>query len=213
MGKREIGKLSIFDLVVSIIIAEVSAVSLQDLRLPLWHGAFIIAILVILQIGVSYLSLYSKKVHDFIEGKPAVLIEHGLINDSEMKRTRYTMSDLLVQLREKDIAAVADVEFAVLETTGKLSVFAKAQKQPVTSADLGVAVAPTILPASVIVDGQIDHDKLAAIGKSTKWLQDVLIAQGYANAKEVFYAAWDGKSLYVDRKDRDSKIKKDSPLL
>ena len=213
MGKREIGKLSIFDLVVSIMIAEISAVSLQDLRLPLWHGAVVIALLVLLQIGVSFLSLHSRKIHDIMEGKPAILIENGQINDSEMKRTRYTMSDLLVQLREKDISAVADVEFAVLETSGKLSVFAKAGKKPVTPDDLGVAVAPAIMPASVIVDGQIDHDKLSALGKSTKWLHDQLTALGFESEKEVFYAAWDGQNLHADRVDKDSRIKKNSPLM
>lgn len=213
MGKREIGKLSIFDLVVSIMIAEISAVALQDLRLPLWHGAVVIALLVILQVGVSYLSLHSKKIHDIMEGKPAVLIENGQINDSEMKRTRYAVPDLLMQLREKDISAVADVEFAVLETSGKLSVFAKARKRPVTPDDLGIPVMPETMTTSVIVDGQVDDDKLSSIGKSKRWLKEQLVAQGYESVKDVFYAGWDGQNLHVDRMDKDSQIKKDSPLL
>ncbi len=213
MGKREIGKLSIFDLVVSIMIAEISAVALQDLRLPVWHGAVVIALLVLLQIGVSYLSLHSKKIHDIMEGKPAVLIENGQINDSEMKRTRYAVADLLLQLREKDISAVADVEFAVLETSGKLSVFAKANKRPVTPDDLGITVMPATMTTSVIVDGQIDDDKLSAIGKSRHWLREQLVAQGYESEKDVFYAGWNGQTLHIDRVDKDSQIKKDSPLL
>jgi len=213
MGKREIGKLSVFDLVVSIIIAEVSAVSLQDLRISVWHGVFVIALLVALQITVSFLSMHSRRIHDLIEGKPTVLIAGGEINDSEMKRTRYNMNDLLMQLREKNIATVADVEFAILETSGKLSVFPKAGQRPVTPDDLVMTAAPTVMTTSLIVDGCIDDDKLAGIGKSRVWLQEQLVAQGYTGAKEVFYAGWDGSSLHVDRMDDDSLAKKCNPLM
>lgn len=213
MGKREIGKLSVFDLVVSIIIAEVSAVSLQDLRIPVWHSAFVTVLLVILQIGVSFLSMHSRKIHDLIEGKPTVLIASGEINDSEMKRTRYNMNDLLMQLREKNIATVADVEFAILETSGKLSVFPKAGQRALTPDDLVLTAKPTVMTTSLIVDGEVDDDKLAAVGKSRVWLQEQLVAQGYCSAEDVFFAGWDGQTLHLDRLDQDSKIKKDNPVL
>ncbi len=213
MGKREIGKLSVFDLVVSIMIAEISAVSLQDLRLPMWHGALVIALLVLLQLGVAFLSLHSRKIHDLIEGRPTVLIANGQLNDSEMKRTRYNMSDLLLQLREKNISSVADVEFAILETSGKLSVFPKAGQRPLTADDIGVVTKPTVLATSLIVDGTIDYDKLSAVNKSPQWLHDQLIAQGYDDVKDVFYAGWDGQSLHVDRIDYKSKVKKEDPTL
>lgn len=213
MGKREIGKLSIFDLVVSIIIAEVSAMSLQDMRQSIWHGAFIIGLLVLLQIGVSFASLHSRRMHDLFEGKPTVLIAKGQINDSEMKRTRYNMNDLLLQLREKDVASVADVEFAILETSGKLSVFPKAGKRPATAEDLGVAVAPTVMTTSIIVDGEVDYDKLAQLGKSPEWLKQQLTALGFETLQEVFYAGWDGSKLIADRMDQDSGRSKDNPPL
>ena len=213
MGKREIGKLSIFDLVVSIIIAEVSAISLQDLRMPIWHGAVITALLVLLQVGVSFASLRSRRVHDMIEGKPTVLIAHGLINDGEMKRTRYNMNDLLLQLREKNISNVADVEFAVLETSGKLSVFPKAGQRPLTADDMGVPVKPTAMTTSIIVDGRIDYDKLAATGKSPDWLRKQLAALGFESEREVFYANWDGQAVHADRMDKDSGVKQKNPPL
>ena len=213
MGKREIGKLSIFDLVVSIMIAEISAVSLQDTKLPIWHGAFIIILLVLLQIGVAFISLKSKRMHDLIEGKPTVLIAKGKINDSEMKRTRYNMNDLLMQLREKNISSVADVEFAILETSGKLSVFPKSEKQPVTPQDLTLTTRPLEMTTSIIVDGQVDYDKLSAINKSPKWLQEQLTMLGYHSPKEVFYAGWDGQMLQVDRIDNKSQTKSQNPTL
>ncbi|WP_235587156.1 DUF421 domain-containing protein [Ferroacidibacillus organovorans] len=201
MGKREIGKLSIFDLVVSIIIAEVSAMALQDLRLPIWHGALIIMYLVAFQIGMSFLSMRNRKIHDLIEGRPTVLVANGEINDKEMRRTRYNMNDLLMQLREKNIANVADVEFAILETSGKLSVFEKAEKMPASAQDMGVRVAKTKMPVSLIVDGHLDHDKLEQIGKTRKWLLKELHELGVKKVEHVFYASWDGVKLHVDRMD------------
>lgn len=213
MGKREIGKLSVFDLVVSIIIAEVSAMSLQDLRIPIWHGIFVIGLLVLLQVIVSYMSMHSSSIHNLIEGKPTVLIAGGEINDSEMKRTRYNMNDLLMQLREKNITAVSDVEFAILETSGKLSVFPKAGQRPLTPDDLTLTAKPTYMMTSLIVDGQIDDDKLAAVNKSRAWLQNQLVAQGYSSETDVFYAGWDGQTLHVDRMDKDSTVPKKVPLM
>lgn len=213
MGKREIGKLSIFDLVVSIIIAEVSAMTLQDLKIPLWHGILVTGLLVMLQIGMSYLSLHNHRIHDLIEGKPTVLVANGEINDSEMKRTRYNMNDLLMQLREKNISTVADVEFAILETSGKLSVFPKAGQRPLTPDDLVMTAKPTVMATSLIVDGQIDDDKLAAVKRSRAWLQEQLVAQGYGSANEVFYASWDGQTLHIDRMDEESSVTKHNPPL
>jgi len=213
MGKREIGKLSVFDLVVSIMIAEISAVSLQDMRLPIWHGAFVIALLVLLQLTVSFVSLRSRRMHDLIEGQPTVLIAAGQINDGEMRRTRYNMNDLLMQLREKNISNIADVEFAILETSGKLSVFPKSSARPLTAADVGVAVEPTVLLTSLIVDGQIDHDKLAQLRKSQQWLRDQLTAQGVSDAAQVFYAGWDGQTLFIDRKDPQDRPNPANPQL
>lgn len=201
MGKREIGKLSLFDLVVSIMIAEVSAVSLQDMNLPLWHGLVIVAVLVLLQILVAYVSMRSPRIRTLFEGRPTVLIANGRINDRAMRRTRYNIDDLLLQLREKDIAAVADVEFAILETSGKLSVFPKAHKRPLTPEDLGLKPRKTVLTTSLIVDGRIDDDKLRAVGKSRKWLRQQLVDAGIPSEQAVFYAGWDGEALYLDKTD------------
>ncbi len=205
MGKREIGKLSIFDLVVSIMIAEVSAVNLQDLKLPLWHGALIVSVLVLLQILVAYASMRSPRIRTLFEGRPSVLVANGRINDREMRKTRYNIDDLLLQLREKDIGTVADVEFAILETSGKLSVFPKAHKRALTPEDIGLAPKKTAMTTSLIVDGRIDDDKLRAIGKTAQWLYNQLEAAGFSSERAVFYAGWDGERLFVDRVDREGR--------
>ena len=202
MGKREIGQLSIFDLVVSIMIAEVSAMSLEDPQASPMKGVIIVASLVVMQIAMSWLTLKSITLRSIIEGKPTLIIANGEINDGEMRRTRYSMSDLMTQLREKNIASVSDVEFAILETTGKLSVFPKAEKQPVTPKDLGITVPRTGLPMPLIVDGYVMDENLERIGKTRFWLKGELQKYGYGDFKKIFYCSIDNQGeLYFDPKE------------
>ncbi|MCX7570188.1 DUF421 domain-containing protein [Tumebacillus sp. DT12] len=202
MGKREIGQLSIFDLVVSIMIAELAAMSLEDPEVPMMRGIAIIALLVILQIVMSYLTLKSVTLRYLIEGRPTLLIANGEIRDSEMRRTRYSMSDLMTQLREKNIATVNDVEFAVLETTGKLSVFPKADRQPLTPKDIGLVVGRTGLPLALIVDGAVMDENLEKIGKTRYWLRQELKKHGQYDFTKIFYCSIDNEgNLFFDLKD------------
>lgn len=205
MGKREIGKLSVFDLVVSIIIAEVATITL-DLDKPMLNGVLIVTILVLLQILVSYISLKSYRFRQLVEGRPTVLINQGKINDAEMRRTRYSMSDLLTQLREKNIANVADVEFAILETTGKLSVFPKEEKLPVAKEDMKMRPAHFKMPVSLIVDGQVITKNLQQIGRNQKWLEKEVRHYGKDRIEDIFFCSIDHKGrLYFDVKDAQTE--------
>ncbi|WP_236588024.1 DUF421 domain-containing protein [Tumebacillus amylolyticus] len=202
MGKREIGQLSVFDLVVSVMIAEVAAMSLESETMPIMRGVVIVSLLVVLQISMSWLTLKSVTLRSIVEGKPTLLISNGKIRDDEMRRTRYSLSDLMTQLREKDIAAVSDVEFAVLETTGKLSVFPKAEKRPVTPEDLGLQVPRTGLPLPLIVDGMVMDENLEKIGQTRFWLKGEMKKYGYSEFKKIFYCSIDNQgSLFVDPKE------------
>jgi uncharacterized membrane protein YcaP (DUF421 family) len=202
MGKREIGKLSIFDLIVSIMIAEVSANSLISVDDDMAEGLTIIGMLVVLQIIMSYITLKSITVRSLFEGQPTLIIANGKIRDGEMRRTRYSLSDLMTQLREKDIASIADVEFAILETTGKLSVFPKAERRAVTPEDLGISVPRTCLPLPVIVDGLVMDGNLENIGKTRKWLNDELKKYGVSKFGQVFYCEIDNRGdIHFDLRD------------
>ncbi|PWK08978.1 DUF421 domain-containing protein [Tumebacillus permanentifrigoris] len=202
MGKREIGALSVFDLVVSVMIAEVSAMSLESPDMPIMRGIVITALLVCLQILVSWLTLKSVTLRYLIDGKPTMLIANGKIRDDEMRRTRYSMSDLMTQLREKDVASVNDVEFAILETTGKLSVFPKAEKRPVTPEDLGLKVTRTGLPLPLIVDGVVMDGNLEKIGQTRFWLKNELQQYGHSEFKKIFYCSIDNQGeLFIDLKE------------
>lgn len=203
MGKREIGKLSIFDLVVSVMIAEIAVFSIEDPDMPLVKGIVPMLLLVMAQILTSFISLKSKSFRDLIDGKPSIIIEKGKINEREMKRQRYNFDDLLTQLREKNITNIADVEFAVLETTGKLSVQKKIEKEPVTPQDLGLRIVPTGLPLPVIVDGEVLDENLEKLGKTRLWLKQRLKEFGTTDFHKVFFASVDELgNMFVDLRNR-----------
>lgn len=125
MGKREIGKLSVFDLTISIMIAEIAVFVIDDIKRPIYDGITPMVTLVVIQIIVAQLSLKSRKLRLLIDGRPSVLISNGKLHRSEMRRQRYNMDDLLLQLRGQNIVSPADVEFAILETSGQLTVIEK----------------------------------------------------------------------------------------
>lgn len=203
MGKREIGKLSIFDLVVSIMMAEIAVFVIEDQEAPLSKAIVPILTLMITQIVISYISLNSKKIRELVEGKPTVLIEKGKIKDNEMKKQRYTIDDLLTQLREKNINNLADVEFAILETSGKLSVFPKPAQLPVTKQDLKIKGGNyNGLPIPLVADGRIMSKNLKRINKNEEWLERQLSSHGYNNVRKVYFASLDDNgSFFIDPKD------------
>ncbi|AIQ48886.1 membrane protein [Paenibacillus sp. FSL R7-0273] len=125
MGKREIGKLSVFDLTISIMIAEIAVFVIDDIERPISDGVIPMVTLVAIQILVAQLSLKSRKLRLLVDGRPSVLISNGKLHRSEMRRQRYNMDDLLLQLRGQNIVSPADVEFAILETSGQLTVIEK----------------------------------------------------------------------------------------
>lgn len=207
MGKREIGKLTIFDFVVSFMIADLSAMVLENNQLTLIDGIIPILTIVSLQFALSFIMLKSKKVRDIIDGKPTVLIQNGKILDNEMAKSRYNLDDLLMQLREKNISSISDVEFAILETSGKLSVFPKTEKAPITKEDVfhRKLLNPFRLPVAVIVEGKVQDDGLNKLGKDQLWLKKELQKQGINQIEQVFYASIDEEGeLFVDIRDNRS---------
>ena len=188
MGKREIGQLGIVDLIVSILIAELAAVSIEKREETIWLSIIPIFLLLFIQMGMSYISLKSSKVRNLFDGNPSVIINRGKINFKEMIKQRYNMEDLLTQLREKNIRTIEEVDYAILETSGKLSVFKKDSKL------FGE------YPLPVILDGSIDYDTLKQIGKSERWLISVLDNDNL-NLSDIFYAFYRNKKLFLIKRD------------
>ncbi len=205
MGKREIGQLSVFDLVVSIMIAELSTLPMEDRRVPIWEAAISIGSLVLFQLAVALLQMKSHRFRHWIEGEPSVLIAHGRICDREMRRIRYTVHDLLTQLREQGYADVADVEFAILETSGQLSVVPKPEARPLTPRDLGITAEETGPALTVVVDGKPVQSALERLGQDEAWLREQLRLRGH-DLERVFYARVNGRGeWWIDDRDASSR--------
>lgn len=192
MGKREVGQLGTFDLVVFILIAELVAMALEH-KENFFFNLIPVVILVILQILISRISLKNIKFRRFIDGKPVIIIKKGIINFKNMVEQRYTLDDLLLQLREKDVRSIDEVDYAILEINGKLSIFKKDDKKDKKT-----------YPLPIILDGEVQFDNLYGINKTKKWLLNVLLEKNIS-AEEVFYAFSKGNELYIIKK---SEIKK-----
>jgi len=183
MGKREVGELSIIDLIVSVLIAELVAISLENQNHSIFIAIVPILLLVICQIGMAFLSLKEKKVRKVLEGEPSVIINHGKIRIKEMIRQRYNIDDLLQQLREKEIRSLKEVDYAILETSGKLSVFRKEDKKDG-------------FPLPLIVEGKIDEKALLTIHKKSDWLKKEI----GCDVENVFYAFYKEGKIYMIQK-------------
>ncbi|MGM0502240.1 MAG: DUF421 domain-containing protein [Bacillota bacterium] len=201
MGKREIGELTPIDLVVSLMIAELGILIIEDKSIGVIKGIIPIFTLVGIEILVSYLSLKNELIRKLVNGKAVVLIKNGEIINEAMKKNRYTTHDLMTQLREKNIFNISDVEFAVLETSGELTVMSKSQKRNVTPDDLGVTTNYEGLPVALIEDGQVKQTALEAVNLDQQWLRKQLEIRDINDIKEVLILALetDG-NIYVSTK-------------
>ena len=189
MGKREIGELSIIDFIVSIFIAEMVAISIENYKSSIFLSIIPIAILVFLQILCSYLSLKNKKIRTLLDGEPSVIIEKGIINFKEMKKQRYNIDDLLTQLRGNSIKSIEEVDYAILETSGKLSIFKKNDDKNRNN------------PLPIIIDGKIDEEVLKKIDINKNWLLNEIYRQE-VELNNIFYAFYKNKKLYIIEQDK-----------
>lgn len=208
MGKREIGKLSVFDMVISIMIAEIAVISIESTDRSMLATVGPIAVLVAIQLAISHLTLRNRKIRLWFDGHPSVLIRGGRLNWREMRKQRYNLDDLLTQLRENHISNVDEIELAVLEANGKLSVIPKDEpraeprrKTEDSPGEVPPKIRYGILPVALVMDGKVQDDGLEQIGKNRFWLMSELRERGIRSFDQVFYCSVDHKGqLYVDRK-------------
>lgn len=207
MGKRQIGQLQPYELVLAVIIAELVVVPMEDIAKPLTAGIVPVVVLVSAELIISYVSLKSERVRGLVCGKPSVVIEHGRIVESELRRSRLNLNDLLEQLRLKNYANVADVEFAILETGGQLSVIPKADKRPINPTDLSLAVSQEKLPVTVIMDGKVNYANLKKAGLSQNWLDAMLANNNIADPSQVFFASIESDGqVFIQLKEKDGAL-------
>jgi len=190
MGKREVGQLSPMDLVVAVMIAEASVIAIEEPSIPILAGIVPVVVLFLAELLVSFVSLRFEGFRRIVADKPSVVIRHGTLDLKEMRRQRYNLDDLMEQLRLEGYASPADVEFAVLETSGDLSVIPKAEKRPVTPQDLGLKPPREGLPAVVIADGHVENESLQRIHKTSDWLTHQLARRGYESPEDIFLGVY-----------------------
>lgn len=209
MGKRQIGQLQPFELAIAIMISELAAVPMQNTGIPLLNGIIPILTLLLAQVFISFLSLKSLSVRAFICGKPSILIENGKIMEEQLVNEMYTLNDLLEQLRIKSITNISDVEFAILETNGQLSVLPKSQKRPLNASDININTSYEGLAIDLIVDGKVIIKNLQKTKLTEEWLKAEMKKLGVSEIEDIFFASLDTDgNLYYQEKMKKSKIKK-----
>lgn len=185
MGKREVGQLGVIDLIVSILIAELVAISIENIDKSIFLTIIPISVLVFIEVLFAFISIKSRRFRNIFSGKPSIIINHGVINYKEMVKQRYSLDDLLLSLRSKSIKSIEDVEYAFLESNGDLSIF----KYNIFKIDSNY-------PAPLIIDGVIQNNTLKNIKKSKMWLNLYLKRQGL-DVKDVFYAFYKKRKVYI----------------
>lgn len=183
MGKKEVGELGIGDLVVTVLVAELAALSIEDTNKSILISIIPILVLVISEMSISYFSLKSEKFRNFIDGHPTVIIKNGKVNFSAMSKLRYTLDDLITQLRGEGIKSIEEVDYAILETSGDLSVFQNTKDYPMP----------------VILDGMIQDKILPELKKDREWIFRMLKKQN-VRLENVFYAFYTQNKLFVIQK-------------
>lgn len=170
------------DFIVSLFIAELVAISIENYKQSIFMSLIPVLSLAIIQIVLSYISVKSKKIRDILDGNPSVIIENGKVNFKEMKKQRYNIEDLLMQLRDNSIKSISEIDYAVLETNGKLSIFKKDNNND--------------YPLPLILNGIVDTNTLRKIKKDERWLDDELEKKNVSR-EDIFYCFYENNNLYV----------------
>ena len=185
MGKREVGQLGIIDLIVSILIAELAAISIENYDNDIFMSIVPILTLLILQVSLAFFSLRKPKFRIFLDGNPSIMIQNGKVNYKEMLKQKYNLDDLLVQLRDKGYRSIEEIEYAILENSGTLSVFPYPKDKKKTP-----------LPLPIILDGHIQEETLKKLNKDENWVYNILDNKDIY-IKDVFYAFYKNNSFFI----------------
>ena len=191
MGKRQVGQLQPFEFVLALLLADLAAVPMQNKEIPLINGIIPIFALLLIQVCLAYLNLKNQRARAWICGTPSILIKDGLIQKKILANLGYNINDLLEQLRSNGYPNPAEVEVAILETNGELSVIPKSQYRPVRPLDLNLPTEYEGLPLTLIIDGLVDYRALNKAGLDWTWLEAQLQQAGAQSPTDVLYAVLD----------------------
>ena len=202
MGKRQLGEMELSEFVVAALIADLASHPLQDMGIPLLNGLVPIAVLFCCEVLIAGLSMRSIRLRTLFFGKPSLLIVKGKINQAEMRRNRFTPDELMQQLRSQGVTEIADIEYAVLETDGKLNLLPFPAERPATAAQLRLPTQDGGYPHIVVSDGRVLEANLRHLGLDLAWLRAELEKQGVPQPEAVYLMTVDeGRKVFLARKE------------
>lgn len=196
MGKKQIGQLQPFELAIAIMISELASLPMQDTKIPLLNGIIPIVTLLILEITLSLLELKSEFARKLFSGEPSIIIKNGKIDIKQLKINKYNINDLMEEIRLQGYYNISDVQYAILETSGQLSIIPRTELSSVTKQDMKVQTVQDALPITLILDGKVNYKNLKLLKKDTNWLNRKLSKYNITNVKEVFIALVDSKGEF-----------------
>ena len=208
LGKRQIGELEIAELVSTLLLSELATTAISDPSAPLLFSLLPILLIMSFELLTSDIKNRSPLLKRIFEGSPGVLICRGVLDQSEMRKMRISVEELLSAFRLQGIVSISDVYYAILEQNGQLSVILRKGKQPPTADEMGLPVKETGISHAIIVDGQIKKEELAASGRNERWLKNALHAKGVA-PKDIFLFAVDdgGEIICIKRENKKGRKK------
>lgn len=191
MGKREIGQLQPFELVVAIMIADVASIPMSDIGIPIANGIVPILALLVMHILISIINMKSIRIREILCGKPRILIYRGKIDEKALKKERFTLNELQERLRGVNIINIGDVEYAILETSGQITVIQKPDKRTTIPKDFNIEPEYEGLPYDLVVDGKVMYDNLKILGKDYAWLKKE-VAKFHMKVEDALIVTIDG---------------------
>jgi len=203
LGKKQLSQLTVFTYITGIVLGEIAGEIIINKEVSIVHGAFALTLWCLLVVVIEYISMKSARVRVLLDDEPEIVIKQGHIMEQSLKRQRLNLDDLTMQLRLNQIFSIIDVEYAILEPNGALTVMKKQGKDPVTKEDMKIPPEPVGMPAEIISDGKIVRKNLRELGYTREELGAELEKQGVTDIKTVLYAELQqDRSLYVQKKNK-----------
>jgi len=204
LGKKQISQLTVFTFITGIVLGEMAGEIIINKDVRILDGVFAMALWCALVIIIEYVCLKSSTIRVLLDDEPTIVIKKGLIIEQSLKKQRLNLDDLTMQLRLNQVFSIVDVEYAILEPNGDLTVMKKQGKDPVTKEDMQISPGPVGMPSEIITDGRVVEKNLSELGYSRRELDNELLKQGVADIKTVLYAELQqDRSLYVQKRKRD----------
>ena len=200
MGKREIGQMQPFELVIAIMFADLASTPMSEIGIPILYGIIPIFGLLFIHIIISLLNIKSIRAREIICGKPRILINNGFIDEEALVKENFTINELQERLRVNNVFNLGDVEYAILETSGQISVIVKSEKRTVTPEDLNLNLPEARISYDLIIDGKVMYDNLKKLNKSKEWLEEELLKYNISSSEALVFILNGDGSFYLQKK-------------